>query len=188
MPSFLIQLSVYVTNTFSPEVLILFCVFMLSLSVMYLNVKQIRYREVLSVNCPNNIKGVLVISLSVFLSGILSVMIKYMFKVLRPQDMLVLENGYSFPSAHTAMIFAFSFSAIFILFRYFKDRNHVLINYLHSTLFLSIAVLVGFTRLILQVHRPVDIFGGIALAAFCTFFSVKIYYTITKYVDFKVIK
>ena len=188
MPPFLIQLSVYVTNTFSPEVLVLFCIFMLSLSVMYLNVKGIKYREVLSVNCPNNIKGVIVISLSVFLAGLLSVIIKSIFKILRPENMLVLENGYSFPSAHTALIFAFSFSTIFILFKYFKDRNHILLNYLHSVLFLSIATLVGFTRLILQVHRPVDIVGGVVLAAFCTFFSVKIYYTITKYVDFKVFK
>jgi len=188
MPDYLIKLSIYTTNTFSPEVLIMFCVFMLAVSVMYLNIKKIKYREILSVNCPNNIKGVMIISLSVFLSGALSVLFKSLFKILRPENMLVFESGYSFPSGHTAMIFAFCFSVIFVLFKYFKDHNHWFLNYLHSTLFISIALLVSFTRLVLQVHRYIDIVGGIVLAAISTFLSIKIYYTITKYVDFKVFK
>lgn len=188
MPDYLIKLSIYTTNTFSPEVLIMFCIFMLAMSVMYLNIKKIKYKELLSVNCPNNIKGVLLISLSVFLSGILSVIIKSIFKVLRPESMLVFETGYSFPSGHTAMIFSFCFTVIFVLFKYFKDHNHWLLNYLHSSLFISIALLVSFTRLVLEVHRYVDIFGGIILGAISTFLSIKIYYTITKYVDFKIFK
>ena len=188
MPDYLVILSIYLTNTFSPEVLILFCIFMISVSLLYLNIKKIKYKELLSVNCPNNIKGVILISLSVFLAGVLSIIIKSIYKILRPENMLVFETGYSFPSGHTAMIFALSLSVIFILFKYFKNHNFIFINYLHSVLFLSIAFLIAFTRLVLQVHRYSDILGGIILGVISTFLSIKIYYTITKYVDFKIFK
>ncbi len=188
MSDYLIKLSVYTTNTFSPEVLIMFCIFMLAISFLYLNIKGIKYRNILSVNCPNNIKGVVIISLSVFLGGLFSVIAKSIFKIIRPENMLVYETGYSFPSGHTTMIFSFCFSVLFVLFKYFKDHNHWFLNYLHSSLFISIALLVSFTRLVLQVHRYVDIFAGIVLAVFCSFLSIKIYYNITKYVDFKIFK
>jgi membrane-associated phospholipid phosphatase len=188
MLEFLIQVSLYVTNIFGPEVVVLFCIFMMLISFIYLNIKQIKYKEILSVNCPNNIKGIIIISLSVFLAGILSLFIKYMFKTLRPENMLVLENGYSFPSGHTAVIFSFCVSAVFILFKYFKDNNRVYLNYLHTALFVSLAFLVAFTRLVLQVHRFVDVIGGVILGVLCTFLSFKIYYNITRYVDFKIFK
>jgi len=188
MSIFLIQLSIYITNTFSPEAMILFCIFLLSLSVLYLNIKGIPYKEVLSVNCPNNIKGVIVISLSVAIATVASQVIKYIVKVPRPETMLVLENGYSFPSAHTTLVFAFCSAVIFMLFKYFKDHNRTYLSYLHAILFISIAVLVGFTRLTLQVHRPIDVIAGFVLGLASTYASIKIYYTITRYVDFKTFK
>lgn len=188
MSLFLVQLSIYITNTFAPEVLVLFCIFMLALSVLYFNIKEIKYREALSVNCPNSVKGVIVISLSVFIAAILSTVLKFIFKIQRPENMLVLENGYSFPSGHTSMIFAFCFAALFILFRYFKNHNNVYLTYLHTILFVSTALLVSLTRIILQVHRPIDVLGGIVVAIASTYIAIKIYYTITKYVDFKIFK
>lgn len=184
MPDYLITLSIYITNTFSPEVLVMFCVFMLAVSFLYLNIKGIRYREILSVNCPNNIKGVVIMSSAVILGGILSVILKSIFRIFRPESMLVWEKGYSFPSGHTAMIFAFCFSVIFILFKYFKDNNHWALNYLHSILFISIALLVSFTRLVLQVHRYEDILAGLFLGAISAFLSIKMYYTVTKHFTF----
>ncbi len=166
----------------------MFCAFLLLLSTLYLNIKQIRYREVLSVNCPNNIKGVIMISLSVIISIILSGIVKQIFRVTRPNEMLVLEAGYSFPSGHTAVIFGFSFAVIFILFKYFKNHNHVYLNYLHTTLFLSIALLVSATRIVLGVHRPIDLVFGMLAGFLATYLSIKMYYTITKYVDFKTFK
>lgn len=188
MYSFLVQLSIYVTNTFAPEVLLLCCVFMLALSVLYFNIKNIKYKESLSVNCPNNVKGVIMISASVFLAGTLSVIIKFIFKIQRPENMLVLENGYAFPSAHAAMICAFSAAAVFVLFRYFKNDNRTYLTYLHAALFISIALLVASTRLILQVHTPVDVLAGFAVGLVSTYVAIKIYYTITKYVDFKILE
>ena len=187
MPLFLVQLSIYVTNTFAPEVLMLFCVFMLALSVLYFNIKKIKYTEALSVNCPNNVKGVIVISGSVFVALILSTALKFIFKIERPADMLVIEYGYGFPSGHTALIFAFCFSTLFILFKYFKNHNQTYMNYLHAALFISVALLVASTRIILQVHVPIDIVGGSLVGLLATYVSIKSYYTITKYVDFKIL-
>ena len=188
MSLFLVQLSIYITNAFAPEVLVLFCFFMLAISVLYFNIKEIKYREALSVNCPNNVKGVIVISASVFIAGIVTTIIKFIFKIQRPENMLVLENGYSFPSGHTSMIFAFCFAALFILFRYFKNHNRLYLTYLHTALFVSTALLVSTTRLILQVHRSIDLIGGVVVAGASTYVAIKIYYTITKYVDFKIFK
>ncbi|MBC7766436.1 phosphatase PAP2 family protein [Arenimonas sp.] len=188
MSLFLVQLSIYITNAFAPEVLVLFCFFMLALSVLYFNIKEIKLKEALSVNCPNNVKGVIVISLSVFIAGILSAVLKFIFKIQRPENMLVLENGYSFPSGHASVIFAFCFAALFILFRYFKNHNNVYITYLHAILFVLTALLVSLTRVILQVHRPVDLIAGFIVGIASTYAAIKMYYTITKYVDFKIFK
>ncbi len=183
MSDYLIKLSIYITNIFSPHVLIIFCLFMLTISFLYLNIKKIKYREILSVNCPNNVKGIIIISISVFLSGLLSLLVKEIFKISRPENMLVLEYGHSFPSGHTSVMFSFCFSVIFLLYKYFKDHRWY-INYLHSILFLSIAFLVGFTRTVLQVHRYEDIFAGIVLGFIASSLSVKLYYTISKYYYF----
>ncbi len=188
MPDFLIYVSVYITNIFSPAMVLLFCLFLLSISMLYLNIKHIHYRELLSVNCPNNVKGVLIISFASFLAAFLSGMLKEIFRVTRPTEMLVLETGYSFPSGHTAVIFAFSFAAIFILFKYFKNHHYIYLNYLHTTLFISTALLVSFTRIQLGVHRPIDLFFGMITGLFATYTAIKMYYTITKYVDFKTFK
>ncbi len=188
MSLFLVQLSIYVTNTFAPEVLILFCVFMLTLSVLYFNIKEIKYKEVLSVNCPNNVKGVVIVSTAVFIATILATSFKYIFKIERPENMLVLEYGYGFPSTHTALIFALCSASIFILFKYFENNSRRYLNYLHSALFISVALLVASTRLILQVHRPVDVVAGVIVGLASTYAAIKIYYTITKYVDFKIFK
>ncbi len=188
MSLFLIYLSVYVSNIFSPEALFLFSVFMICLSVLYFNIKGIKYREVFSVNCPNAVKGIVVLFISTSLATILTVVLKSLFGVLRPESKFIQEVGYSFPSGHTSAAFAFISAVIFILFKYYKNHNRVYINYLHISLFVSTALLVGLSRLILEVHRPIDIVGGIVVGLFSTFLSIKIYYNLMKYVDKKIYK
>ena len=182
MSEFQIQLAIYVTNIFSPISLILLCIFGITMSFLYLDIKQIRFKEIFSVNCPNNIKGIYIISLSIMISGIFSQTIKYIYKTPRPINMLVSETGYSFLSGHSAMIFAFSFTIIFLLFKYFRDHRFY-INYLHSIFFTLIAVLVSFSRLILQVHRIIDVVAGCFIGLISTYIAVKIYYPFVKKID-----
>lgn len=187
MSPFTVQLSVYVSNIFSPEILFLISLFAISVSFIYLNIKQIRYREVLGVNCPNNIKGIIIILLSTITAVLLSQLIKFIYKIPRPENMLVLETGYGFPSGHSTVAFAVCSASVFLLFKYFKDHRWY-INYLHTTLFTLTAVPISLSRLVLNVHRPIDIIFGVLLGLFSTFLSIKLYYNTTKYIDKKIYK
>ncbi len=187
MLDFLIQFSLYISNIFSPWMILLLNLFLLSLSFVYLNIKKISYKEILSVNCPNWIKGLIIIFTSLIISGTLSQMIKISFKIPRPQNMLVEEVGYSFISAHSSMSFALAFACIYLLFKYFKDhRNYI--NILHSIFFISLASIISFSRIILQVHRFIDLIGGLIIGLMSIYLSKMIYYSIIRYADKKIYK
>jgi membrane-associated phospholipid phosphatase len=185
MSPFAVQFSLYLSNIFSPEVLLLLTLFSISISFIYLNIKQIRYREILGVNCPNSIKGIVIVLLSTVIATILSQVIKFTYKIPRPYDMLVFETGYSFPSGHATVSFAVCSTIIFLLFKYFKDHRWY-INYLHVTLFTLTALLISSSRIVLQVHRPIDIVFGILFGFISTFLSIKIYYKLILYADKKI--
>jgi undecaprenyl-diphosphatase len=99
--------------------------------------------------------------------------------------MLVFETGYSFPSGHATVSFAVCSTIIFLLFKYFKDHRWY-INYLHVTLFTLTALLISSSRIVLQVHRPIDIVFGILFGFISTFLSIKIYYKLILYADKKI--
>ena len=74
------------------------------------------------------------------------------------------ESGYSFPSGHTTAASAFAFS---LFFRYNKR---------YSWAFLTIPILMGFTRIYFVVHFASDVFGGIFvgfIAATIAYFIVR---------------
>ena len=177
MIDFLIYFSSYISNVFSPIILILFNIFLCLLYVIYLNIKKISYKEIFSVNCPKSIKAINMIFISLIVSGVLSQIIKISFRTQRPEDMLVDEIGYAFISAHTAMSFSVTFMIIYLLFKYFKDHRYY-INLLHSAFFISLASLVSVSRLVLQVHRVIDVIGGFVVAILSTYLSIMIYYSI----------
>ncbi len=187
MSPFLIHLSIYISIIFSPEFLFLLSLFAISVSFIYLSIKRIPYKEILTINCPNAIKGIIMILSSIITATLLSQIIKYTYKISRPQDMLVFETGYSFPSGHTTVAFAICSTIIFLLFKYFKDHRWY-INYLHVVLFTLTSLLIAGTRLVLQVHDLIDIIFGALLGLICTFLSIKIYYRAMLYIDKKIYK
>lgn len=91
-----------------------------------------------------------------FLSGVFSwlmaFILKIIFKIPRPfisSNIIPLyqETGFSFPSEHMAVFTAISISMF-------------LVNRKFGFLFLLIALMIGFSRIIIGVHYPVDIIGG----------------------------
>ncbi len=85
--------------------------------------------------------------------------LKYLFDRPRPSFALIdpMPVGASFPSAHSAQIFAF------VLALLWSTRHHPASPYLAIGL-LAIASLVAASRLYLQVHYPSDVLAGALLA------------------------
>lgn len=106
-----------------------------------------------------------------FLSGIsawlVANILKITMKVNRPfVDLgiipLRLEDGFSFPSQHMAVFTALSV-ALF------------LINKKVGFVFLIIAILIGLSRIVVGVHYPLDILGGLFVGALVGFIFIKIF-------------
>lgn len=98
--------------------------------------------------------------------------LKYILKIPRPEHMLIVEDGYRFPSGHATM--AGVVSALVIYFTYKKVKNKLLKYslYLFATLWL---VLVSYSRLYLQVHYLVDVVTGGFIGLLTVYVIIKIF-------------
>lgn len=106
-----------------------------------------------------------------FLSGIFSWFIanilKSLLRINRPFidlgfSPLRLESGFSFPSEHMTIFTAIA-TAMF------------LINKKAGFIFLIIAILIGLSRIVIGVHSPLDILGGLFVGALVGFIFIKIF-------------
>jgi membrane-associated phospholipid phosphatase len=106
------------------------------------------------------IGGALQIALSFILSGILVQFLKHLTHSPRPKlffgpgsihfiDGITATGYHSFPSGHTATIFALATLLSF----YFPGRNT-------GIFFIVIALLTGFSRIYLSQHFPIDVLAG----------------------------
>lgn len=112
----------------------------------------------------------------VFFSGIFAWLVAEVLKILfhtsRPflalQNInnLLPETGFAFPSQHTTFFMALAVAIFF---------NHRKVGYL----FMFFALVIGLARIMVGVHFPIDILGGLILgtgiAYFVRFFYDKIY-------------
>jgi len=100
----------------------------------------------------NKIYNFSLLFLSGFFSWVVSSVLKVIWQVNRPFIDLHLiplyqETGFSFPSNHMAVFTAIAFSMF-------------LINKKAGFVFLLIAFFIGFSRIVIGVHYPIDILGG----------------------------
>lgn len=111
------------------------------------------------------------LALSMILAGVLNDLVIQLL-VTRPRPFAVLNDvitvgglptGYSFPSGHTAIVFAFV-AAYFLA----APKNAI------SYLLLLGALVVGFSRIYMGFHYPSDVIAGALLGIFCALLSVNI--------------
>ncbi len=101
---------------------------------------------------------------SVVATIVLSHVVKLFFKRPRPDihpPIIPMPVDWSFPSAHTAQITAFTLCVCIIAFRYFPG----IAAWVVCILALAMICLIGFSRMYLQVHHPTDVAAGFLLAA-----------------------
>jgi undecaprenyl-diphosphatase len=98
------------------------------------------------------------------LSGLgAELLIKLIVHRLRPENALVQASGYSFPSGHATMAMLF-FLLLIYFFRY--DIKNKLWKHVFIISCISIALLIGFSRIYLNAHWLTDVIGGFALGLF----------------------
>ncbi len=128
-----------------------------------------RGRKMLAVNI-----GILGISSIALLHGL-----KAFFKRARP-DTAVLEelSRYSFPSGHTMSAFIFCCIAGYLTW---KTRLPIALKVMIIFLLMVFALLVGCSRIILGVHYPSDVAGGLALGAAWVLLSIPVLNRLNRY-------
>lgn len=109
--------------------------------------------------------------LSTIISILLCLSVKYIVCRPRPENMLIKEIGYSFPSAHSTISFAvwgmFVYSAIKSDLKPWQKAISIIF-------IVAVILLVGFSRIILNVHFVSDVLAGFLLGFVSIYIAVQL--------------
>ncbi len=109
----------------------------------------------------NKIYGKL-IALNLVIIAVLNVIIKNLVERPRPTGYNIIdETGYSFPSGHSMVSMAFYGFAIYLVYRYIKNRN---IKIILISLISLLILLIGISRIYLGVHYASDVAEGFCIS------------------------
>lgn len=150
--------SKYTTLFFKGVTFLSSVLFMVVVSILLLLVKKIKYRKLMLIN--------------IILDVILNTCLKYIFRRERPRDiMMVIENGFSFPSGHTMLATIFYGFIIYLIYKSDKSRKF---KYVSIILLSLLILLIGISRIYLGVHYTTDVLGGYLISI--SYLMIFIYY------------
>ena len=129
-----------ITNMASPLVLILITILMLFFK---------------------NKSNAKVISINLLIILIKNNILKIIFSRPRPIDMLIEENGYSFPSGHSMISMGFYGLLIYIIY---INTNNKYIKWISIILCSILILLIGLSRVYLRVHYASDVLAGFLIS------------------------
>ncbi|RLG10216.1 hypothetical protein DRN73_08395 [Candidatus Pacearchaeota archaeon] len=95
----------------------------------------------------------------------------------RPISSLIPVSGYSFPSGHALISIIFFTSLIYFFKDNIKNKN---LRYTFITINILLFLLIGFSRIYLNVHWFSDVLGGFLLGLFWIGFSILFFKIIKK--------
>ncbi|MBT6690503.1 phosphatase PAP2 family protein [archaeon] len=113
----------------------------------------------------NNSKAILLASTSLITAIVIKIL-KTTIQAPRPISNLIQETGYSFPSGHTTFAVIFFGLLVYI---FTKTKNQKIIASVIATLTVTTIAL---SRLILKVHYPIDIIGGLIIGTSILIISI----------------
>lgn len=116
-------------------------------------------------------KEALLVFLAWYGGIVLSAALKRLFQFSRPENHLIPIEGYAFPSGHalSAVIF---YSLLIMLFH--KEIKNKLLHYTFVVVNILIILLIGLSRIMLQVHYVRDVIGGYVIGLLWLFVVYKI--------------
>jgi len=105
----------------------------------------------------------IIFSVALCLTTLTVVVLKLSFAVERPQDALLVLSTYAFPSGHAASAM---FMAVMLTWLYLKRKNRdILRTTVVLSALISMAFFVGYSRIVIGVHTPLQVLAGFAVGA-----------------------
>jgi len=148
----MIKLSNYIGEIFSTKILIAVA-FLLSI---YFLIKKNKEDSVFS-------------AATISIGAIFVFIIKNLVHRLRPENISIIEDDFSFPSGHAAMSLIFFEIITYLIFKNTKSNKIKIITLVISIL---AVLIISFSRLILDAHWLTDIIAGLSLGLFILIFCI----------------
>lgn len=160
----LVELAIYLSAIFSPEMCILISAFLAVTAIAISILRRVRIADIRNGTAPSFVNASVLIIGSTIIATIASQGLKRIFQIPRPVEMLVAETGFSFPSGHATLVTAFFLAGIMSIYLYYP-RLPMPLRRLKVSVAVLIIIGVSTSRLILHVHRIEDVICGIILGA-----------------------
>lgn len=113
---------------------------------------------ILLITIKNN-KTKLLIILNIIIATLLNQILKYVVQRPRPNNPLVEETGFSFPSGHSMVSLAFYGLLTYLILKSNIKHKKIIVAFL-----LILIIAIGISRIYLSVHYPSDVLGGFLIA------------------------
>lgn len=124
----------------------------------------------------NKLSGILVL-MNTINTAILNQGIKYIVRRPRPLNIIIEEDGFSFPSGHSMMSMCFYALIIYFIWKSNLKKD---IKIILTALLVFLIYMIGFTRIYFGAHYPSDILAGYMITLTYMFIFIPMYNNIMK--------